>query len=318
MKMTTETWLGLTLMVGGVIMVVALAKQPASTPPKNQHIDSVEEIAQPTVEPLTADIETEMRILAQKHKEREAQVRESERQTEALLKAQEIARNEAIRKAEKQAQEEALVVQTRPESKVLAERQEQERQRREQEQQRKKLEQQKQAEQEKKLNTSGKHVVQQGDNLVRLSRQYGIPVEAIAAANNMSPNDSLHRGRTLKIPAQRDVQELQNQAQAKQQAEAKQQAINQRLDEARREAKKQGVNENYGVQVALAANQQNADELVKKYKSAGYRVSTVQSGRGVRVIIGPERTRDAAILLRDKVASDPSVGASGAWVLQVP
>lgn len=318
MKMTTETWLGLTLMVGGVVMVVALAKQPVSTPPKNQQIESVEEIIQPTVEPLTADIQTEMRILEQKHKEREAQVREVERQTQALLKAQETARNEAIRKAEQQAQAEALVIQTRPESRALAQRQEQERQRKIQEQERKKLEQQKLAEQERKSNESGKHVVQAGDNLVRLSRQYGVPVEALAAANNMSPYDSLHRGRTLKIPAQRDVQALQQEAQLKQQAQTKQQTINQRLDEARREAKRQGINENYGVQVALASNQENADELVKKYKSAGYRVSTVQSGRGVRVIIGPERTRDAAILLRDKVASDPSVKASGAWVLQVP
>lgn len=311
MKMTTETWLGLALMVGGVVMVVALAKQPVSTPPKTPQIDSVGEIAQPAVEPLTADIETEMRILAQKQKEREAQVRAMEKQTAELLKAQEVARNEAIKKAEAQAQEEALVVQTRPESKALAQRQEEEKQR-------KRLEQQKQAELEKKQNTSGKHVVQAGDSLTRLSRQYGIPVEALAAANNMSPNDSLHRGRTLKIPALRDVQALQNQAQAKQQAIQKQENISQRLDEARREAKKQGVNENYGVQVALASNQQNADDLVKKYKSAGYRVSTVQSGRGIRVIIGPERTRDAAILLRDKLANDPSVGASGAWVLQVP
>lgn len=310
MKMTTETWLGLALMVGGVVMVVALAKQPVSTPPKTPQLDSVGEIAQPAVEPLTADIETEMRILAQKQKEREAQVRAMEKQTAELLKAQEAARNEAIRKAEKQAQEEALVVQTRPESQALAQRQE--------ERQRKKLEQQKQAELEKKQNTAGKHVVQAGDNLTRLSRQYGIPVEALAAANSMSPNDSLHRGRTIKIPALRDVQALQNQAQAKQQVAQKQESINQRLDEARREAKKQGVNENYGVQVALASNQQNADDLVKKYKSAGYRVSTIQSGRGVRVIIGPERTRDAAILLRDKLANDPSVGASGAWVLQVP
>lgn len=311
MKMTTETWLGLALMVGGVVMVVALAKQPVSTLPKTPQIDSVGEIAQPAVEPLTADIETEMRILAQKQKEREAQVRAMEKQTAELLKAQEVARNEAIKKAEAQAQEEALVVQTRPESKALAQRQEEEKQR-------KRLEQQKQAELEKKQNTSGKHVVQAGDSLTRLSRQYGIPVEALAAANNMSPNDSLHRGRTLKIPALRDVQALQNQAQAKQQAIQKQENISQRLDEARREAKKQGVNENYGVQVALASNQQNADDLVKKYKSAGYRVSTVQSGRGIRVIIGPERTRDAAILLRDKLANDPSVGASGAWVLQVP
>lgn len=311
MKIKTQTWLGSVLILGSLIIVVAITRQPASPPPKTPQVAMSEEIVQPKIEPLTADIQTEVRILEQRQKERAAQVREAERQTEALLKAQETARNEAIRKAQRQAEEEALVVQTRPESRALAQRQEQERQR-------KKQEQQKQAEEARKQTATSRHVVQQGDNLVRLSRQYGIPVEAIAMANNMSPNDSLHRGRTLKIPALRDVQALQREAEAKQQAEVKQAALNQRLDDARREAKKQGVNEHYGVQVALAANQQNADDLAKKYKSAGYRVSTIQSERGVRVIVGPERTRDAAILLRDKLASDPNVGASGAWVLQVP
>lgn len=321
MQITKQTWLGVSLLVGGVVMFLALAKQPSVMPAQGQQVENVEEIARPTPTPLTTDVDTERRILEQRQREREEQVRLVEEQSQALLKAQAQASEDATRKA----QEEALVVQTRPESQVLAD---QEAKRREAQEAQAKAKTQTKPDTDTKTETKKpqeRYTVQAGDTLTRLSREHGIPVAAIAAANNMKPTDALQRGKVIRLPSAQEIKALEAKAQAeqKQQAEAaaaaqKQQSINERLAQVRREAKRQGVNENYSVQVALASNQENADALVKKYKAAGYRVSAVQSGRGIRVVIGPERTREAALLLRDKIASDSSVGASGAWVLQLP
>lgn len=338
-----QMWLGGVVLVGGMVIVTALAIKPTETPPQAQQVELADDVARPVVEPLTADVNTEARILEQKQKSREAQVQQMEAQTKQLLAAQEAARAEAIKKAQKEQEELAqskLVVQTRPEAQQLA--QEQERQR--QEQAKAKAEAQARAEAQAKIqqaqaaqnsssntqasqtptNNPKTHKVQTGDTLIRLSRQYGIPVSILAAANNMGRNDALARGKTLKIPSASEIKALENKAielekqeQAKKLQEAQQQNLNQALADARREAKKQGVNESYSVQVALASNQANADIVAKKYKAAGYQVKTVQDARGVRVVVGPERTKEAATLLRDKINSDPNVDSRGAWVLQV-
>lgn len=324
-KNAKQLWLGLALLVFGIIMVVALIKKPTDIPPQNQEVEEVAEVVRLT-EPLTADMQTEERILAQRQKEREARVREAERESQALLKEQEAARTMASKKAEREQEafEQAqLVVQTRPESQALAQehkRQEELRIRRERERKEQAATTQKQPE----PTNPARHTVVSGDTLTRLSRHYGIPVAVLASANNLKPTDGLQRGRTLKIPSASEIRTLEAKAAAAQKEEAytqvmkqKQQALEQKLADARREAKQQGVNERYSVQVALASNQENADEVAKQYRAAGYRVNTVQSGQGVRVVLGPERTRDAALLLREKVNNDPSVKASGAWVLQV-
>lgn len=167
------------------------------------------------------------------------------------------------------------------------------------------------------------YVVQSGDSLIRLSRQYGIPVSAIAELNGMGRNDSLHRGRTIKLPSPKDVKYLEAKALEREKQQAEKQAqeqkrkdINARLVDARREAKRLGVNDGYVVQVALATDQAKADEIVKQYKKAGYAVSTVKEARGVRVIVGSERSKEAAIILKEKINNDPSVSANGAWVLK--
>ena len=71
----------------------------------------------------------------------------------------------------------------------------------------------------------------------------------------------------------------------------------------------------FGVQVALANDQAKADELAKKFQSAGYQVKTSATSRGVRVIVGPERGKVAALALKDKINSDPKVNTTSAWVL---
>lgn len=55
---------------------------------------------------------------------------------------------------------------------------------------------------ERKLNNqSVKYTVQSGDTLTSVSNKYGISIEELAAANNLSKNAGLIRGKTITIPA---------------------------------------------------------------------------------------------------------------------
>ena len=71
----------------------------------------------------------------------------------------------------------------------------------------------------------------------------------------------------------------------------------------------------FGVQVALAADQAKAQEIARKLQAAGYKVKTSQTTRGVRVVVGPETGKVAALALKDKVNSDPRLDTNNAWVL---
>lgn len=331
--MSKQLWLGITLMVGGVIMLLAVINEPSTQTASQDlalNVDTDTAIAKPIVQPLTADIETEERILAQKQKEREARVRALEEQAHELLKAQALARTQALSKAQEEAQAynsatQPLVVQVRPESLALAEEKKQAEKRQAEQRLIQKQEKEKQ-EAERKAKSDVKdhrHTVQVGDSLLKLSRQYDIPVSVIAAANDMTRSDTLQRGRTIKIPSQDEIYALKQKIRTQEQKEAeqkvtaeKQKNANQRLADARREAKKQGANGSYKVQVALAANQANADTLAKKLRSEGYKVTTESDKRGVRVIVGPERSKEAAIALKDKINADPNVATHNAWVIQ--
>jgi regulator of protease activity HflC (stomatin/prohibitin superfamily) len=148
-----------------------------------------------------------------------------------------------------------------------------------------------------------------------------VPVEALAQANNTSPSATLQLGQTITIPSRKQIQRLEREAaeaerkreQEKAQAQAKRDA-QQRLVEARREAKQTDAKGSFGVQVSLASDQAGADRVAKKFKDAGYQVTTSKTSRGVRVVVGPERGKVAALALKDKINNDPKVDTSGAWV----
>lgn len=158
---------------------------------------------------------------------------------------------------------------------------------------------------------NNRHTVEKGDTLIRLSRQYGISVDLIAAANNMNRDDTLKRGATIKIPSQSELDNLRQKAAAAQ----KMQNADARLADARKKAK-DGGGSSYGVQVALLSDRAHAETLAKKLRAAGYRPKIVPSNKGIRVLAGNEKNREAANALRDKVRSDRRLdeSAKGAWV----
>lgn len=168
-----------------------------------------------------------------------------------------------------------------------------------------------------KSNQSGKHTVARGDNLIKLSHQYGIPVSIIAKANNMGRHDALPTGKTIKIPSKSEVARLQQDL-AKQDRQDKKEVAK---DTAKKDNKEKtgarSVPTHYSVQVAMADSQEKANALAKQYRAAGYKVATSRTSKGVRVLVGSERTAEAANTLKSKISKDSRVKTDGAWVKQV-
>ncbi|KRU23187.1 LysM peptidoglycan-binding domain-containing protein [Psychrobacter piscatorii] len=377
MNFSRQALLGIGMILGGSVMLYAMVQQIGES---NQPQPTSAMIEKPTTEqespqPLTTDIETEKRILAQKQKERAARVAEQERRAQEFLTEQEVAEAEALAKARAESQqyvkniaatneqsESSEDVKDTEKSVKSKEVQDAEKlvkaaddavneakakKQAEDEQQQAKAKQEKaaaeklaeskkeaeakrqadaQAAAEKKREAAeaakneppkspSDYQVKKGDGLIKLARQYNMPVEVLAQANNISPSTSLQLGQNITIPSRNQVQRLEREAAAAEKAAEAKRDAQQKLREARQEVKETDAKGSFGVQVALADNQAKADQLAKKFKEAGYQVKTSPTSRGVRVIVGPERGKVAALALKDKINSDSNVNTTGAWVL---
>ncbi|MBH0097267.1 LysM peptidoglycan-binding domain-containing protein [Psychrobacter sp. NZS113] len=401
MNFSRQALLGIGMIIGGSVMLYAMVQQIGDSneqPAPTSAMVDTPNTEQAAAQPLTTDIETEKRILAQKQKERAARVAEQEKRAQQFLTEQEAAEAEALAKARAESQQyvansapvvedaetpeaakdvaQDLTVQPRTDSELAADAKktsdaekqkavqaQQEAQRQaaikaeaaaqkladskkaaeanEQAKVKRQAEAKKQAEaqalaaQKREATEAAKkeppkspsdYEVKRGDGLIKLARQYNMPVEVLAQANNISPLASLQLGQSITIPSRAQVQRLEREAAAAEQArqkeadlakktaEAKREA-QQKLSEARKEVKETDAKGSFGVQVALANDQNRADDLVKKFQAAGYQVKTSRTSRGVRVVVGPERGKIAALALKDKINSDPKVNTTGAWVL---
>ena len=401
MNFSRQALLGIGMIIGGSVMLYAMVQQIGDSN-KSQPVSAMVDkpSAEPTsAQPLTTDIETEKRILAQKQKERAARVAEQERRAKQFLTEQEAAEAQALAKARAESEQYLASSKASAEGnvkdstkddttdsvnnstnkdvtkntlatpistpakvetdsaevkkKAQAEQQEAKRQAAIKEQaaakkladSKKEADAKKQAEalvaaqKKREADEAAKkeppkspsdYEVKKGDGLIKLARQYNMPVEVLAQANNISPSTALQLGQSITIPSRKQVQRLareaanaeqareanrqKEEALAKKSAEAKRDA-QQKLQEARKEVKETDAKGSFGVQVALANDQAKADEMAKKFQAAGYQVRTSPTSRGVRVIVGPERGKVAALALKDKINSDPKVNTTSAWVL---
>lgn len=267
---------------------------------------------QDTVTPTSTSanaVSNDSRIEEEKRRAAEAKrAAEQEQQRAAQQKAEAEAREKAAAKeqAERKAAEQRAAEQKAAEQRAA---------------ENKEAEQKAQAAKSEPPSSPSEYKVKSGDGLIKLARRYNVPVEALAQANNTSPSATLQLGQTITIPSRKQIQRLEREAaeaerkreQEKAQAQAKRDA-QQRLVEARREAKQTDAKGSFGVQVSLASDQAGADRVAKKFKDAGYQVTTSKTSRGVRVVVGPERGKVAALALKDKINNDPKVDTSGAWV----
>ena len=197
----------------------------------------------------------------------------------------------------------------------------------------------------------GTYQVKAGDGLIGLSRRYNVPVDVLASVNNLNTTSSLRVGQTITIPTAAQVNRITQQAQAReqqrqndiarkkqeeqlkeqkrqqeiaqkkleaqQQAQKKQafQAAQDNLRQARQTVKQTDAKGTFGVQVALATDQKKASEITQKLQAAGYKVKTTQTSKGVRIVVGPEKGKVAALALKDKLNNDSRVDVNSGWVL---
>ena len=120
------------------------------------------------------------------------------------------------------------------------------------------------------------------------------------------------------LKEQKRQQEIaQKKLEAQQQAQKKQafQAAQDNLRQARQTVKETDVKGTFGVQVALATDQKKASEITQKLQAAGYKVKTTQTSKGVRIVVGPEKGKVAALALKDKLNNDSRVDVNSGWVL---
>lgn len=381
MNFSRQALLGIGMIIGGSVMLYAMVQQIGASDNKSSTPAMVETSTNEPIAtaPLTTDIDTEKRLLAQKQKERAARVAEQEKRAQQFLAEQESAEAKALAKSRVENQQyidntpaeveedpetlAAPVVQSRTdttaattttstsvatdnsanqqkqreaEAKKVAERQQQQqaakakaeaearensaKQAAEQVAQKRAAEQKAQVASEPPTSSS-EYKVKPGDGLIKLARQYNVPVEALAQANNTTPSAALQLGQTITIPSRKQIQRLEREAveaerkreQEKTQAQTKREA-QQRLTAARKEVKETDAKGSFGVQVSLASDEAAAQRVAKKFKDAGYQVTTSNTSRGVRVVVGPERGKVAALALKDKINNDPKVDTSGAWV----
>lgn len=408
MNFSRQALLGIGMIIGGSVMLYAMVQQigDGNKPQPATAMVDKPSAEQAAPQPLTTDIDTEKRILAQKQKERAARVAEQEKRAQQFLTEQETAEAQALAKSRAENQQymenraattddsdssetDKNVAQTSSaqsrtdnespntatdtsdtDKQKAAQAQQQEAKRqaalKEQEAAKKEAVAKQQAEEKRQAaakreadakkqadaqtmaekkkeaveqaneaankapKSPSDYQVKRGDGLIKLARQYNVPIEVLAQANNISPSTSLQLGQTLTIPSRKQVDRLAREAAAAEQAreekrkkedalakkstDAKRDA-QQKLSEARKEVKETDAKGSFGVQVALANDQAKADELAKKFQSAGYQVKTSATSRGVRVVVGPERGKVAALALKDKINSDPKVNTTSAWVL---
>ena len=197
----------------------------------------------------------------------------------------------------------------------------------------------------------GTYQVKAGEGLIGLSRRYNVPVDVLASVNNLNTSSSLRVGQTITIPTAAQVNRITQQTQAReqqrqnemarkkqeaqlkeqkrqqeiaqkkleaqQQAQKKQafQAAQDNLRQARQTVKQTDVKGTFGVQVALATDQKKASEITQKLQAAGYKVKTTQTSKGVRIVVGPEKGKVAALALKDKLNNDSRVDVNSGWVL---
>ena len=120
------------------------------------------------------------------------------------------------------------------------------------------------------------------------------------------------------LKEQKRQQEIaQKKLEAQQQAQKKQafQAAQDNLRQARQTVKETDAKGTFGVQVALATDQKKASEITQKLQAAGYKVKTTQTSKGVRIVVGPEKGKVAALALKDKLNNDSRVAVNSGWVL---
>ncbi|WP_227542922.1 SPOR domain-containing protein [Acinetobacter chinensis] len=326
-----QRWMGGAVLLGGGVLLAALLlkgkeeihqnkiKTPESAELAQQKNKNAEgEMVQ--LQPLTVDVETEKRLLDEQRRAREKAVAEQEARAAEFLAAQQKAEAEAARKA---AEEYAALNAHRtgaqqssdniPPELIEDEKAKQ-----------KRLAEEKLAAQKKQDQLKAQQKSEADKKDVEAQRKADAQKKAEAerkAEAQKKAEDERKAEAAKKVEAERK-EEAKKKAEAERKAEAAKKAEADRKEEAKKKAeaeKARDLLENgdkqWMVQVALAANEANADALASKLRAKGYKVTKSPTSKGVRIMVGPSKNREAADAARKKITTDPSLNMKSAWVI---
>ncbi|SPL71600.1 SPOR domain-containing protein [Acinetobacter stercoris] len=310
-----QRWMGGVVLLGGGVLLAALLLKGNEEIHQKQSVEhTAEDVqqnqsgAQPS---LTVDVATEKRLLEEQKRAREKAVAEQEAKAAEFLRLQQQAEAAAAQKAAEEyaarnarrlaAQESSDNI---PPADLTA----------------------KSKQDENKANTQSAKVTDAEKKLAEQQKQRQAQAEADKkAAEAKRKAEEAKKKADAQAKAQAQAEEERKQAAAKKKAEADRKAEaekKQKAEEARKKAeaeKARDLLENgdkqWMVQVALAANQANADAVASKLRAKGYKVTKSPTSKGIRIMVGPSKDRAAADATRKKITSDESLGMKSAWVI---
>ena len=314
-----QRWMGGVVLLGGGVLLAALLlkgkEEIHQTQNQAPNMAQVEQQGQGVgkMSSLTVDVETEKRLLEEQRRTREKSVAEQEARAAEFLAMQQQAEADAARKA---AEEYAALNAHRtaqqssdniPPELVEDEKAKQKRIAEEKLAAQKKLDQQ--------------TAQQKSDQQARVAAEKKAADEK-RQAEAKKEAERKAQAEANKKAAEKKAAEEKRKADEKRQAEEKQKAEEKRKAEAKKKAeaeKARDLLENgdkqWMVQVALAANEANADAVAAKLRAKGYKVTKSPTSKGIRIMVGPSKDRDAADATRKKINADASLNMKSAWVI---
>lgn len=333
-----QRWMGGVVLLGGGVLLAALLLKGKEEIYQNE-LKTPELAAQVTqqkpapegemvqLQALTVDVETEKRLLEEQRRGREKAVAEQEARAAEFLVMQQQAEADAARKA---AEEYAALNAHRsgvqqssdniPPELVEDEKVKQKRLADEKLLAQKKLDQQKAQQQrtdaDKKV-VEDKRKVEADKKLADMKAAEKKAAEKKAADDKAKHEAEVKRKAAEKYEAEQKAladkkkEQAQHEAEAKKKAEAAKKAEAEKARDLLENGDKQWM-----VQVALAANEANADAVASKLRAKGYKVTKSRTSKGVRIMVGPSKNRDAADAARKKINNDESLGMKSAWVIE--
>jgi len=304
-----QRWMGGVVLLGGGVLLAALLLKGQEEIHQNnvKTPERVEQLQQNTapeaemiqLQPLTVDVETEKRLLEEQRRAREKAVAEQEARAAEFLAMQQQAEAEAARKA---AEEYAALNALRngqqqssdniPPELVEDEQAKQKRLAEEKLAAQKKLEQQKAAEAKKAAEQKA--------------------AQERTAAEKKAAEQKAAEEKRLAEEKRKAEEKRQAEAKRKAEEEAKKKA---EAEKARKLLEGEDDGKQWMVQVALAANEANADALAARLKAKGYKVTKSPTSKGIRIMVGPSKDRESADAARKKIAADASLNMKSAWVI---
>lgn len=320
---------GVVLLGGGILLGALLVKgtdeiqkNPISTAQQTQQTQNKQhpkdgEMVQ--LQALTVDVETEKRLLEEQKRAREKAVAEQEARAAEFLAMQQQAEADAARKA---ADEYAAINALRNKAQqssdnIPPELTEEEKNKQKKLAEQKAAEQKKQEQQKAQLTKEeqAKKAAEkkQQEELKRQEEKKQAQAEA-KKKEQQELDDKRKAEEKRKVEEKRKAEQAAEEKKAKELEKRKAEEKKKTEAEKARELLEHG-DKQWMVQVALAANEANADAVAAKLRAKGYKVTKSPTSKGIRIMVGPSKDRDTADATRKKISADASLGMKSAWVL---